>query len=393
MLVHVAGGPVPYDDPWNTTLHERRRSLVARSRHIAYIYEQPDSSTFRYRVINMIDSLEAAPQLDISAAWFTRDDLSLDMSFIDRADAVVICRAHYDDSIARLLARARSRGTRVIYDVDDLIFDTDYAHLVTQTLDIKLLADDYWTFWFGDISRLGTTLRNCDAAIGTNPFLAERISEYAPGIPVAVVPNFLNRRQTEVSRTLVGRKRATGWRRDGHVDLGYFSGTPTHNRDLLVASPALAAAFERFPQLRLRVVGFIELNSHLAPHHDRIEIVPLQDYLNLQRLTAEVELAIVPLQSNRFTNCKSELKYFEAGVVGVPTVASPSYTLTRAIRDGDNGFLATAAGWQAKIGDAVALLEDDPAAYQAMSERVVADSELRYAWDSQARVIAEAVFG
>ena len=393
MLLHVQGSPIPYTDPWSDSFYERRRALVERSRHVAYIYERPDTSTFRYRVFNMVDALRAATELDTSAAWFTRDELRRDMSFIDGADVVVICRTHYDDSIARVIARARARGTRVVYDVDDLIFDVRYTRLVTHTLDLKLVTDRDWDFWFGDTSRLGATLRECDEAIATNPFLAERIGEFAPGMPVRVIPNYLNRLQTEVSHQLVARKRTTEWRRDGSVDIGYFSGTPTHNRDLLVASPALATLLSRFPHVRLRIVGFIKLNAHLEPYRDRITTVPLQDYLNLQRVTADVELAIAPLQDNLFTNCKSELKYFEPGVVGVPVMASPTYTFERAIEDGVNGYLATAHQWGAKLTDFVTLLSDDPSALQRLGETVIADSETRYGWDRQAAAIDKAVFG
>lgn len=393
MLVHVQGAPFPYADPWNATFYQRRRALVERTRHVAYVYERPDTSTFRYRVFNMVEALQAAPELDISAAWFTRDDVRRDPGFVDRADVLVICRTHYEDSIARLIARAHARGIKVIYDVDDLIFNVEYTRLVTQTLDLRLVTDDNWNFWFGDMSRLGATLRLCDAANATNPYLAARIAEFAPGMPVSVIPNHLNRQQTEVSRTLVARKRATGWQRDGHVDIGYFSGTPTHNRDLLVASPALATVLARFAHVRLRIVGFITLNAHLEPYRDRIQVIPLQDYLNLQRVTADVELSIAPLQDNIFTNCKSELKYFEAGVVGVPTIASPTYTFARAITDGDNGYLATSPQWASKITDVVTRLEDDPAAHQAMSERVIADAETRYAWNGHAHLIEQALFG
>jgi glycosyltransferase involved in cell wall biosynthesis len=392
LLLDVAGAPLSYSDPWKSTFYQRRRALVQRDRHVAYIYEHTDTSSFRYRVFNMVEALNEAPDLDISASWFTCDDIARDISFIDRADAVVICRTRYDEGVARVIARARARGVRVLFDVDDLVFNPDYVHLVTDTLGVNLRGAGDWDFWFAYIARLGATLRGCDAAIVTNSFLAERVVEYVPSLPTRIVPNFLNRLQTDVSRTLVARKRAAGYRRDGRVNLGYFSGTPTHNRDLLVASPALAALFERFPTLRLRIVGFIDLNGYLEPYRSRIEICPLQDYLNLQRLTAEVELSIVPLQHNTFTNCKSELKYFEAGVVGVPTMASPIYTFTGAITDGANGFIAGSDQWQEKIAAFVAVLEHDPAAYVALSKRVIADSEARYGWDRQAHAIEAAVF-
>ena len=70
----------------------------------------------------------------------------------------------------------------------------------------------------------------------------------------------------------------------------------------------------------LRLVGFTELNEHLTPYAKQIERFPLLDSVTYQRVTAESEFSIAPLQSNTFTNCKSELKYFEPGAVGCPVI-------------------------------------------------------------------------
>jgi hypothetical protein len=53
---------------------------------------------------------------------------------------------------------------------------------------------------------------------------------------------------------------------------------------------------------------------------------------------------------NEFTDSKSPLKFFEAGVLGVPTVASATETFRDAINDGCDGFLATSVEqWSEKI--------------------------------------------
>ena len=89
--------------------------------------------------------------------------------------------------------------------------------------------------------------------------------------------------------------------------------------------------------------------------------------MNLQRLIAEVEINIAPLQDNLFTNCKSELKYFEAAITGTITVASPTYTFSRAIVDGGNSFLAAAYEWNAKLEAALGLVRQ-PSRYAEMAE-------------------------
>ncbi len=80
---------------------------------------------------------------------------------------------------------------------------------------------------------------------------------------------------------------------------------------------------------------------------------PFQDYVNLQRLIAAVEFNLMPLQFNEFTCAKSELKYFDAAVVGSVSIASPTHTYASVIRHGENGYLAQAHQWQRVIREAL----------------------------------------
>ncbi len=393
MFPDVKCDPVPYTDPWVASYDQRLRALVRRSRHIAYVYEIPEASSFRYRVFNMVEALEAAAGLDISAAWFTQADLRGDLRFVDRADAIVICRTRYDHDVARLLARANARGIRVVFDIDDLVFNSDYVPLVAHTLDRRRPTDEDWNYLFGYVSRLGATLKSCDAVIAATAPLAECVRAFSGNDDVTVLPNFLNRRQVEISQTLIARKRHGGYRREAPLVIGYFSGSPTHNRDLQVAAPALAQILAKHAEVLLRIVGYIELNEVLDPFRSQIDLVEVQDFVNLQRVIAEGELNIVPLQSNVFTDCKSELKYFEAAAVGVVTIASPTTPLIKVITDGVNGYIARPHEWEAKIAAVIEMLQAEPTAYQLVAEEAAEDALSRYGWDRQARSIEAAVFG
>jgi hypothetical protein len=93
------------------------------------------------------------------------------------------------------------------------------------------------------------------------------------------------------------------------------------------------------------------------------------------------------LQSNAFTNCKSELKYFEAAVVGAISVASPSYTYAGAIRDGENGYIAQAHEWLPVIERAIASRSD----WASMIETAREDARSKYGWFNQREVIVKAL--
>jgi glycosyltransferase involved in cell wall biosynthesis len=376
--------PVPYQDPWTATFSERKAALLSGNPRIAYYYARPDTSTFRYRAFNMIEALRHA-EPGASASWLIADDGSRAMDVLDEIDLLVVCRALYTPHVGALIARAKSLGKRVLFDVDDLVFDDRYTHLVMETL-AQPVEEESLQFWFGYIGRSGCTMRLCDGVITTNAFLAEKIRDFS-GLPTWVVPNFLNEAQIELSSQILAAKQRSKWARDGQIDIGYFSGTPTHKRDFALIEPALLTLLESNPAVRVRIVGFPPQSELLAPFADRIETLPLQDFLNLQRAIADVEINVVPLQDNEFGNCKSELKYFEAAIVGTVTIATPTFTYRRVIDDGWNGRLAAAQQWDDVLREQVDAMDGA----RTVAERAAADALERYAPEAQASALRAAL--
>jgi len=367
---------VAYLEPWFTSFEERFAKLSQGPLKIAYFYESQDSSTFRYRVFNMVEALNSAPD-EFSAAFFTLDDLTAMNRVISAADILILCRVRYTDVINNLIMQAKARGCRVFYDIDDLIFDTEYAHLVINTLG-EQLSDKMWNRFFAYMSRLGTVLKLCDSVLVTNKQLAICATEYA-GLKAHVAPNFLNEAQLNLSQQLYLQKRKSNFKRDERIHVGYFSGSPTHNRDFSIVSPVLARLLQYDKRVTLRLGGFLEA-PELEPFAARIEKFPMQDFLNLQLLQAKTEVNLVPLQNNLFTDCKSDLKYFETAIVGTITVASPAFAYRESIKDGTNGFLASDQDWENKIDAAIAKVDHG---YASMADSAYTDSQQRYASGAQ----------
>jgi glycosyltransferase involved in cell wall biosynthesis len=125
------------------------------------------------------------------------------------------------------------------------------------------------------------------------------------------------------------------------VRIGYFSGSATHQRDFAACEPALLAVMERRPEVRLRLVGYLDLGAAWQRFAGRVERIGFQSPPDLLRRIAETDLNLAPLElGNPFCEAKSELKFFEAALVGVPTVASATEPFAAAIEDGVSGFLA-----------------------------------------------------
>lgn len=358
---------------------------------MAYFYEAPDTSTFRYRVFNMVEALNSTAGHGTSAAWFCHEDLKRTSRFVDDADALVLCRTRYNAAIGALITRARARRIPIFFDVDDLVFDCAYIHSILETLDQNTESERDWDWWFSYAARLGATLHLCDAVITTNQYLADRITEFAPGMKTRIVPNFLNRVQQIESDRIWAAKVETSFARDEKIHIGYFSGTPTHNLDFQIAASALSKLLQADSRIVVRIVGFSGSKTAMLGEMDRVEVIPLQDFLNLQRLIGQVEINVAPVQNTVFSNCKSELKYFEAAIVGTLTIASPTFTFRDAIADDKTGLLASADEWEAKLQKAVGIAED-PERYASMAESAHRHAERLYGWQTQAARIQSAIF-
>lgn len=386
MFLECNSCEIPYSDPWALDFGARLKHLDQKGRRVAYFYEQPDNSTFRYRVYNMIQALEVHSR-EVSAAYFTLADLERMDSILERTDILVICRTRYTGEINRLIARAKSKKIKVYFDVDDLVFDPDFVHLVLDNLDQDLKNVRVWDHWFAYISRIGATMRLCDRVLVTNKYLLDRVVAFCDK-PTYVVPNFINWEQFQVSKSIYEQKRRSGFKRDGQIHLGYFSGTPTHNKDFDVVSEVLASILRQDPRVRVCIAGYLDLRGGILEYKDRIDFHPFRDFVNLQRLIGLTEFNLVPLQDTIFTNCKSELKYFEAGIAGTITLASPTYVFRNAINDGVNGYLANAHEWEEKIVQAVQSMN----AYPELAEATYLHSEENYSWLKMGGLVEEILF-
>jgi len=377
---------VPYTDPWIVPLHERIKALARGKRRVAYFYETANNSTFRYRAYNMVQVLNDDKNSEISAGYFYLDDLHLIDQIADLADVLVICRSMYNQHINQLVIKFTVRGKRVLFDIDDFVFNVRYAHLVINTLDQDVDNPAVWHDWFACIGRLGETMRRCDGVITTNNYLAARAAEFSE-LPVSVVPNFINKEQLALSESLFRSKAASVFARDDKICLGYFSGSPSHALDYEIMTSALEEVLDNDPRVELIVVGYIEADPALRRFGSRIKYQPLHDYVNLQRLISRVEFNLMPLQSNVFTNCKSELKYFDAAIVGTLSIASPTYTYAAAIQNGENGYIAQAHQWVSVIQRAIENIDN----YPDMATTAYNDARLKYSWFNQREAILNAL--
>jgi glycosyltransferase involved in cell wall biosynthesis/SAM-dependent methyltransferase len=322
---------------------------------IVWISGEPETPGHFYRVARHAEA--AAP---VVSSLMRADEVPQRGDEISAADVLVVWRAAWDDHVAAAVDRARRAGARVVFDIDDLMFDPDLAStsiidgIRSQHLTEQQVRDHF--------ARVRSTMLSADMVTAATEELATHARRLS--LPTLVLPNGYDEEIYRRSRLAVRRRR----RSDSMVRIGYAGGSRTHQRDFVAAVDAVARVLRDRPQTRLVLFrdakGLtptldIEEFPALRGLEDRIE---WRNFVPLSRLPEEIaqfDINIAPLQvGNPFCEGKSELKFFESALVDVPTIASPTGPFRRAIRHGVTGFLAAdTAHW---LEAAIALV-DDPA--------------------------------
>ena len=118
------------------------------------------------------------------------------------------------------------------------------------------------------------------------------------------------------------RAKANVQKEKDKIILGYFSGSITHNSDFEMILPAIKKVMQENSNVYLKVVGELNMPKELDDLKDRIIASPFMECKKLPELIASVDINLAPLEDTLFNAAKSENKWVEASMVGVPTIAS-----------------------------------------------------------------------
>lgn len=337
-------------EPWKISLNDRIRMVNSASmqgkRIALMLYRAADTSTFRYRCYNVMQHLKQSNRW--SCVYFFRDEVDKFHMLLPKASLCILARIKWDHAIDDVAHHAKMLKIPVLFDVDDYVCDIKKLKVVTNTLGVPFPGEVHYDFWFADISRLEATASLCDGFLTTNDYLGRKLQARFQK-PYRLIRNTLNKEQIAVSKACQKIKKKQKSKKP--FTIGYFSGTPSHINDFKTIAQELVKLLHEFPDIHLEVVGFMEFPEFMQEliRDKRISFIPLVDFLELQRLMAEVDISIVPLIQNEFTNCKSELKFFEASMVKTVTIAAPIYTYNHSIEDGVTGYLCEPGQWYDRI--------------------------------------------
>jgi glycosyltransferase involved in cell wall biosynthesis len=299
--------------------------------------------TARYRIYNLIKSTQGLVKAKVE---IIENGVYRDAWAVRRADIIVLMRVDWSPMTEKLVEKARRNEVPIVYDIDDIIFLPEYAANYCTVLNDTFQRDiNKHTEKF---ARYEKSFKSCKLATTSTYFIAGIMEQQ--GKKVYVIHNGFNQKQFNIAKSL--KKVSQPYRY-----IGYLSGSESHNRDFAQALPAIIKIMNEFEDVRLRVVGYLDLSVLPPEIAAKTQIACYMKWTKLLRHSAANYINIAPLDiDNPFCHAKSELKYFEAAIVGVPTVASSTDTFKRCITHGVNGMLAANSDqWYSSIK---ALLDD-----------------------------------
>ncbi len=273
---------------WNTDFHDRPRVLA---------YPLDAWGSGHYRVLAPVNALADATL--IQSTVVESQDQGGVIGIADWArlapDSVVVQGFLHDVQLKTLeLYRRFSAKTRLIYELDDLKTDMPPSNPKSRTMPQDVGA------------RLQEALSYCDRMIVSTEPLRDAYSHLIEDI--IVVPNRLERSRWDGLTSLrrAGGKPRVGW-----------AGAQQHHGDLALLREVVEATAEEVEWIFFGMCPH-ELRRFVTEFHEGVVF----DRYPAKLASLNLDLAVAPLELNRFNEAKSNLRLLEYGIMGWPVVCT-----------------------------------------------------------------------
>ncbi len=213
------------------------------------------------------------------------------------ADTLLLQSTLKDNQLLVLDSYRKLDNVFKVFDIDDLKTDVPASNSRAKHL-------------FKDMKhRLRRAIDVCDRLVASTQPLAEAYGDLCDD--VIVLPNFLSRERWggHTSRRGAGRKPRVGW-----------AGAQQHHGDLAIIAPLVKALADE-----VEWVFFGMCLDELRPYVSEVhEFVSVNDY-PAKLASLDLDLALAPLELNRFNEAKTNLRLLEYGINGWPVICSDIY--------------------------------------------------------------------
>ena len=384
---YAAGRRQQADDRLTTCLDEIGNLIAAvdplpaplpnpRNGHVVIVANRDLPQCDHYRVVQKIQQLE-------HDGWtvevFRQDEAADCRPALDRASVVIFYRVAAFPGVLHAILYARALGLPTIYEIDDIVFDAAMFPDPLESFEGQITPKQYVDLQYG-VPLFRYAMRACDIGLASTPALAERMRPLVRSGVCHVLRNGLD------ARNLPFLKRPRAPFSDKTLTIFYGSGTRAHNKDFNdLAAPALLTVMERNPHVRLVIAGYLRLGDGFRRFAHRVRQLGFTDDVTAywEALSgADINLAV--LASGPFADAKSEIKWLEAAMCGIPSIVSATRTYREILVDRQDALLAeTVQDWT----KALTTLIGDPALRRTIGDRAREKAMASYGLDAAVAVL------
>ncbi|EIX9716148.1 glycosyltransferase [Klebsiella pneumoniae] len=288
----------------------------------------------KYRVEQKVELFK---KLNIPVTVINWHDTQGCIDALQRHSLVIFYRVPAFDNVNQIFDECERLNLPTYWEVDDLIFD---AEVMKNSRTLKELDKDIFQGLLDGAHLYKSAMLRCKFAIASTPHLAEQME--SAGVQRAIVIENALDPETIITASALPETRMSC--EDKIIRIVYGSGTSTHNVDFLEASDAILSILKTYKNVHFRLIGTLELPKEydlVQEQIERIEFCPYTDYLQILN---ECDISIAPLENYVFNDSKSNIKYIEASILGIPCICSPRPNFSNIISNGENGFLCNSMG-------------------------------------------------
>lgn len=309
---------------------------------VLYVSGCPGGSRF-YRCYNQAEELA---QFGIKAKVISQDNIGLKW-ITKKYKLFIFQRVIYNDHIEKIISDIKKQDKPILFETDDLVFDPEYLSSMHYYNHMSKQERGWYENGIGREILEDPFVSHC---IVSTKYLAKALNGKYSDKTVFVSKNKMNSKQVEYAESALERK-AEIKPNDGKIKIGYFSGSKSHDNDFDTISDVLIDVLGENKNVVLMIVGHLKLDDKFNQVAGQIEYHNFVPMKKLPQLMLCADINIAPLEiDNPFCQGKSELKFFEAGLLGIPTIASATESFKDAITDQKDGMLAeNEEQWREKL--------------------------------------------
>lgn len=251
-------------------------------------------------------------------------------NLLQLSSLVFFYRVPAEESVLSLVSEAKRLGLATLFDVDDLIFD---EALLKTNINIQNLPPKIQAQVFAGAKTYKKAMSSTEYCSASTAVLAEYMHKHTEH-ETFVIPNALDEELLQASSLEKVKKSAST------IKIVYGSGTSTHDVDFQEVSDALLGVLKKYPHVHLIIHGTLTLPENFKAFAGQVHTIPFMKSSEYYAALNSYDINIAPLEQSVFNDAKSNIKYLEASVVRMPTIASGVAEYKAIIENGVNGFIA-----------------------------------------------------